>query len=67
MLLSMPFLAKDMAPFSWNMYTAMALKNLSWIVITMVLGIPHVVIMKMLEFFVKPNHSLTIAHLEMSV
>ena len=63
MLLDMPFLAKDVALFSWNMYTAVALNELSWIVITMALVIPHVVTMKMLELFVKVNCNISLCDL----
>jgi len=55
----MPFLAKDVAPFSWNMYNAVVSNKLSWIVITMVWDIPHVVTMKMLELFVEVNCTIT--------
>ena len=46
-------LAKELGPFLWSMYTAVALKNLSWIVITMVWAFPHVDTGKMLELFAK--------------
>jgi len=60
MLLDMLFLAKDVAPFYLNMYSAVASNKLSWIVITMVWDIPHVVTMKMLELFVEVNCTITI-------
>ena len=59
MLLDMPFLAKDVAPFSWNMYSAVALNKISWIVITMAWVIQRVVTMKMLELFVEVNCNIS--------
>jgi len=59
MLLDMPFLARDVALFSWNMYNAVALNKLSWIVTTMAWVIPHVVTMKMLELFVEVNCNIS--------
>ena len=53
MLLRMLSLVKDVDQFSWSMYAAVALKNLSWTVITMVWDFPHVDTGKMLELFAK--------------
>ena len=47
------YMAKELDQFSWSMYTAVALKNLSWIVITMVWVFPHVDTGKMLVLFAK--------------
>ena len=46
-------MAKELDQFSWSMYTAVALKNLCWIVITMVWVFPHVDTGKMPEWFAK--------------
>ena len=58
MLLKMPFLAKELDQFSWSMYAAVALKNLSWTVIIMVWAFPHVDTGKMLELFAKVGYSV---------
>ena len=58
MLLEVLHLAVDVDQFSWSMYAAVALKNLSWIVITMVWAFPHVDTGKMLELFAKVRSSV---------
>ena len=58
MLLEVLHLAKELDQFSWSMYAAVALKNLCWIVITMVWVFPHVDTGKMLEWFAKVRSSV---------
>ena len=53
LLLGMPSLVKDVAQFSWNMYAAVASRNLLFNVITMALAIPHVDTLKMLGLHAK--------------
>ena len=55
MLLIMPPLAKAVVQYSWSMFNAVDLKSPSWIVITMVWGIPRAATMKMLELCAKVN------------
>ena len=49
-------MAKELDQFSWSMCAAVALKNLSWIVIIMVWAFPHVDTGKMLEWFAKVRY-----------
>ena len=49
-------MAMDVDQFSWSMCAAVVLKNLSWIVITMVWAFPHVDTGKMLEWFAKVRY-----------
>ena len=51
-------MAEELDQFSWSMYIAVGLKNLSWTVITMVWDFPHVDTGKMLELFAKVRYSV---------
>ena len=51
-------MAEELDQFSWSMYAAVPLKNLSWTVITMVWDFPHVDTGKMLELFAKVRCSV---------
>ena len=61
----MPSLATDVDQFSWSMYAAVALKNLSWIAITMAWAFPHVDTGKMLALFAKVRCSVEIYIIEL--